>query len=327
MNNLNLKNKRILYIGPKNFNYDTSLIEKLKDYGASVDYFQINITSFLFRIVKKFKLPGKDKYTHHFYNKMLVGKNYDYVLVRFGYQLTENFLTKLRQANPHARFINFHWDSITPIYNYLHIIPYFDKVYSFDLKDCIDFPIINYLPLFYLDSYSEFRKKGSRKSCDIDILFIGSWKKDRYTEVKLTEAFCLKNGLKFFYYLHLPLMYKMDLIRRNLKIPKQSKLRSLSEKEILDLFCRSNAIIDFPSSYQSGLTMRTFEALGAGKRLITTNKNIIKEPFYNPEYIHIIDMNNLDLDINFIRNKPPSSLEKSMEKYSIGEYIAQLFEK
>lgn len=325
MNKPDLKNKTVLYIGPQNFNYDNSIIEKLKQFGARVDSFLIDITSIYFRTIKKFGLPGVDLYKNNFYNKMLLKKNYDYVLVRNGHQLSEEFLRKLRTANPKARFINFHWDSIRPLYNYLHIIPYFDKVFSFDVKDCSTYPEINYLPLFYLDYYGELRKNGSGNLIDIDLLFIGSWKRERYDQIKLTEEFCKQYELVFYFYLQFPLLGQIDSIRRDGIITKQARYKTLSEKDILSFFARTDTIIDFPSSYQSGLTIRTFEALGSGKKLITTNRNILKEPFYNSEYISLLDVNNFKLDVDFIRNKPVSSIEESISNFSIGNYISKLF--
>ncbi|NDP27601.1 MAG: hypothetical protein GZ087_09280 [Flavobacterium sp.] len=327
MNQIDLKNKKILYIGSKSFNYDQFLVEKLENFGANVVFFQIDITSIYFRTIKKFGLPGINSYKNNFYNNMLLGKNYDYVLVRYGHQLSEEFLGKLRSANPNAKFINFHWDSITALYNYLHIIPYFDKVFSFDVKDCQTYREINYLPLFYLDCYGEFRKNDTDKLTNIDLLFIGSWRnQERYHLIKLTEEFCRQQGLHFYFYLHFSLLAQLDSIRREVIIAKQARYKTLSEKEILNLFARSNTIIDFPSSYQSGLTIRTFEALGAGKKLITTNKNILKEPFYNPEHISLMDVNEFNLDVDFIRNKPVSSIEESIGNYSIGNYISKLFQ-
>jgi hypothetical protein len=327
MSQPNLENKTILYIGPTSFNYDRYLVKKLRDLGARVEFFQINITSIYYRIIKKFRLPGIESYTNRFYKKMLLKKNYDQVLVRNGHQLSKGFLEKLRSANPKAKFINFHWDAMTPQYNYLHIMPYFDKVFSFDVKDCTTFPEINYLPLFYLDCYGDFRKNGSEKPIDIDLLFIGNWKnRERYHRIKLTEDLCRKHGLRFYFYLQFSLLFQINSIRKERVLPKQARRKTLSEKEILNLFDRTDTIIDFPSSYQSGMTIRTFEALGAGKKLITTNRNILNEPFYNPEYISVVDMNNFELDIDFIRKKPVSSMEEMIENYSIGNYISKLFQ-
>jgi hypothetical protein len=61
--------------------------------------------------------------------------------------------------------------------------------------------------------------------------------------------------------------------------------------------------------------MRTFETLGAGKKLITTNKNILNEPFYNPEYISVINPKNLKINVDFIKNEPKDKI--NVDNYSL----------
>ena len=61
--------------------------------------------------------------------------------------------------------------------------------------------------------------------------------------------------------------------------------KSLSSNEIVSYYDRSNIVLDISHPGQSGLTMRTFETIGAGKKLITTNADIKNYPFYNPENI------------------------------------------
>ncbi|MEK5777604.1 lipopolysaccharide biosynthesis protein, partial [Acinetobacter nosocomialis] len=66
--------------------------------------------------------------------------------------------------------------------------------------------------------------------------------------------------------------------------------------EIVELYAKSNIILDISHPGQSGLTMRTFEAIGAGKKLITTNTNIKEYPFYNANNIFIISRDELVLE-------------------------------
>ncbi|MFH4210110.1 lipopolysaccharide biosynthesis protein, partial [Acinetobacter baumannii] len=66
--------------------------------------------------------------------------------------------------------------------------------------------------------------------------------------------------------------------------------------EIIKLYAKSNVILDISHPGQSGLTMRTFEAIGAGKKLITTNLNIKEYPFYNSDNIFIISRDKLVLE-------------------------------
>ncbi len=330
MNEINLTNKKILYIGPVSFQYDRSVIQKLIELDAVVNPFDLKDlypNNIYFKVVNKLNSQNKEKHKNNFYNKILSANNNDYVLVRQGYQLDVDFLPKLRKANPKAKFINFHWDSIRPQFNFLPIINQFHKIYSFDIKDCNDYPELNYLPLFYLDIYEGFRKNNlDSKKKKYDLLFIGSWRNtERYNLIKLTENICRQHQLRFYHYLYFSLKNQMQSFKNGI-FPKKAKSKKLSHKKILKLFSTANTIIDFPSSFQTGLTIRTFETLGAGKKLITTNKNIINEPFYNPEYIEVIDVNNFSLNIDFIKNKPKSSMGDNIENYSIKNYIYKLLQ-
>lgn len=73
----------------------------------------------------------------------------------------------------------------------------------------------------------------------------------------------------------------------------------MSVAEIIDIYSQSFSVLDIELNIQSGLTMRTFETLGAGLKLITTNKNIQNEPFYNQHNIAIIDRLYYNVDLNF----------------------------
>ena len=99
---------------------------------------------------------------------------------------------------------------------------------------------------------------------------------------------------------------------------------ALSSNEVNDVFVKSKAVIDCPLPKQNGLTMRTFETLALGKKLVTTNKNIAFYDFYTPQNIFIVDgVNKLpedffstDFDQNF----------KLSDKYSICSFVKTLTE-
>jgi hypothetical protein len=334
MKEIDLLNKKILYIGPASY-YDKSLMNKMTELGASItfhDLLNFYSDNLFFRAAMKFSFKTKEDiyqgYKNKFYNRVLSAKHHDYVLVRHGYQFDTSFLKQLRESNPNAKFINFHWDSLRSDYQYLHTLEYYDKIFSFDVKDCRDYPKIQYLPLFFLDIYDDFRKSNfdNFKQKEIDLLFVGAWRnKERYDLITQTEDICKKNKLRFRHYLYLSFKRHLYTIKKGI-IPKKAKMRELSHKQILDLFATTNTIIDFPSSFQTGLTIRTFETLGAGKKLITTNKNIAMEPFYHPEFISIVDMDNITVDVEFIKNTPRASIEDKLKDYSIGSYLNKLFQ-
>jgi hypothetical protein len=324
MDKVNIFRKKILYIGNLWFHYDQCLVDKLKQLGGSVDCFELDLTDPCYYIARKLGLHKAESYKTNYYNKLLLRNGYDYVLIRHGYQLEPAIVMQLRVVNPDARFIGLHWDSLRPEYNYLPIIDYFDKVVSFDYKDCHDNSKINYLPLFYIDDYgaTDVSKSASR---DIDVLFIGAWRdKERYDLVKKTAWICKSLNLSFFYYLYSPLIEQFYSIKNHGVIQKEAKTRKLSHKEIIELFSVTRAVIDFQNSFQTGLTMRCFETLASGLKLITTNGNIINEPFFNRDFIYITDKKDLQLDYDFIKNTPKTSIRESLKEYSLENYIYKL---
>ena len=301
-------------------------MQKLEQLGARVTPFEIHLNSLQLKILKRLSKSAALSFEKKYYDKALEQGDYDYVLVRHGYQRDCTFYASLKTVSPNARFINFHWDALKPTYDYRPIIGCFDKIFSFDYKDCEDNPNISYLPLFFIDDYLNFEKNAHESRKEFDILFIGAWRnEERYNQIKITKKFCEAHQLKFFYFLHHSIRHQFRSLKKGV-IPKDAKSKYLSHAQILSYFAASSCIIDFPSSFQSGLTMRTFETLGAGKKLITTNQNILREPFYNPEYINVIDPQNIELNINFIKNKPVTSMENLIENYSIENYIYKLLD-
>ncbi|WP_172658089.1 hypothetical protein [Campylobacter geochelonis] len=72
--------------------------------------------------------------------------------------------------------------------------------------------------------------------------------------------------------------------------------------------------------------MRTFEAFGAKRKLITTNKNIIKYDFYNSNNINLLNRINIALDKDFIDKNYIELTKEIYEKYSIKSWIYTIFD-
>ena len=82
-----------------------------------------------------------------------------------------------------------------------------------------------------------------------------------------------------------------DIIKYNKYVPYNQVLEKVSNTDCL---------IEFVMPNQTGITLRTCEAIIFNKKLITNNKKIIDTPFYNPEYMSIFTNEN-DLDIDFLK--------------------------
>lgn len=106
---------------------------------------------------------------------------------------------------------------------------------------------------------------------------------------------------------------------------KEVNFKALSSRNIAEVFFSSLGVLDINHPRQTGLTMRTFEVLGAGCKLITTNAHIKEYPFYNTNNIFIIDRNNPHIEKAFIE-KPFIPYSKEINHtYSLVGWIEDIF--
>ena len=83
----------------------------------------------------------------------------------------------------------------------------------------------------------------------------------------------------------------------------------------------SKAIVDIQHPNQFGLTMRTIETIGSGKKLITTNKDIVNYDFYNPNNICVIDRENPVVPLDFLKSDYQQLSEQIIKKYTLKQWV------
>jgi hypothetical protein len=183
--------------------------------------------------------------------------------------------------------------------------------------------------LFFLDEFLEI-KNQYKKQTKYNLLFLGTAHSDRYIVSSYVKNWCKKNGLKyyFFYYIQgrLVYLYKFffDKSFKNFKY-RDLSFRSLSLSSILELYKESDVILDINHPGQIGLTMRTFESIGSGKKIITTNREIKKYTFYNPNNIYVIDRNDIDINIDFFKSDYIDLDDKILDKMSLEGWLKSIF--
>ncbi len=74
--------------------------------------------------------------------------------------------------------------------------------------------------------------------------------------------------------------------------------------EIVKETKRSNCILEVVRESLDGATGRYYEAVCYNKKLLTTNKNVVNLPFYNPEYMHVFEKPE-DIDWNWVKERIP----------------------
>ena len=78
--------------------------------------------------------------------------------------------------------------------------------------------------------------------------------------------------------------------------------KKLLYKDTIEKMLTCNCILDIVDSGSSGgVSLRFFEAVVYNKKLLTNNKNIVKMPFYNPNYMKIFEKYD-DIDLDWLKN-------------------------
>jgi hypothetical protein len=119
--------------------------------------------------------------------------------------------------------------------------------------------------------------------------------------------------------------FRTCLENRKILDPKYFRFKKLSFDEITNHFNNATCIIDLPNNYQNGITMRVIETLGAFKKIITTNRNITNEPIFNPKTISVIDVNDISIDGDFVKNSVIAADFEGIDKYSLRNWISTIF--
>lgn len=323
-----LKGKKVLFIAQKIYGYEYEIKATMESLGAEVDLYHERPYGIVYKAIKNLIPQVINYFNNLFLNNILKNvmyKNYDFVFMIRTEIITIEFLKKLRLVNPDSKFIMYQWDSVK-LNPYTHLIPHFDIVYSFDMVDCQRYKHIKYLPLFYRNEYADLaRKKQYRNQFDFDILIVGTFHYGRESLVKNIATYCENNNLKLYTHLYLPKeAYIKDKIKG--KNPSAFSTKQLSTSQIVSLYQRTKTVLDLPQNEQNGFTMRTFEVLGSNKKLITTNKNIEKSIFYNPDYIYIFNPDTINFDSNFINNfNEDEKFNNEIKTQNIENWVRQIF--
>jgi len=326
-----LKNKKVLYIGQRFFGYEYEIKIMLESMGAIVDYYDERPsntfwTKVFIRLNTKRLIDSKIQAYYNEILKKIENIQYDYVFIVKIETIDKQILEKLKASQKNAKFLLYMWDSIKNYKGKEKLLSYFDKSFSFDNEDAKTYKELIFLPLFYIPMYENIKTK----KIIYDICFIGSGHSDRYSVVHKIMGQASKFGLTAytFFFLQSKKLYTVrklfDKRMKNANIDEFS-FHPLKQKEIVDIISQSNVVVDIEHPSQNGLTMRTIEMLGAHKKLITTNKNIMNYDFYNTNNIYVIERNNLEIRKDFF-DIPYQPLDKNIyDKYSLYEWIKTIF--
>ena len=328
-----LQSKKILLFSVSFFNYEKIIGERMKELGAHVDFYDERPSNSIFvkgliRLKRELYKVQIDKYFKRILGD-IKNKRYDYFLLIKGEVVPDFFIEELKALNPNIIMIYYNYDSFKNNPNAQSILKYFDKKFTFDKKDALDYKI-NFRPLFFSKEYEEIN--DIHNGFEYETMFVGTAHTDRYIISEKVKSWCEKNKYRSYTFYYSPsksVFYFKKRFDKTFKTFDINKItfKSLQHSEIIKLYKKSKAVLDINHPFQTGLTMRTFEALGAGRKLITTNPYVKEYPFYNPQNILVIDRKNVILNKDFFETDFVKMDIESLHKMSLDGWIDCLFNK
>ena len=262
------------------------------------------------------ELQGKyEKYWDElFYLNEELLEPFDLLFVINGCSFHYHLLELLRKINSKIRSSLYLWDTCK-YYDYMRNVRFFDVVKTFDLDDSNIIGKDSFLPFFWIPSLV------NKDKIVWDVFSIGSHHDGRYEIFRKIKNQCDELGLKANLKIYVELIKETESIRRNIiKANKKNDFATLTDinislgkkndeiityqrmliDEVNENIIKSSCIVDTDRDTQTGTTPRVIWALAYGKKIISTNENLIRMPFYNKNQIMIISRNNPFLDKEFI---------------------------
>ena len=239
----------------------------------------------------------------------------DYALVIRPDLLSKTVLKKIKEKSNFSAA--YQWDGMSRFPLAKSTIPFFDEFFVFDKKDTIHFPGTTHVDNFYFDDPSTDSELKN------NVFFVGTFMHDRINELANLSLILKNLGLK----LNINVIYNKERHVKNFQnSPIHFTKTGMSFEENMKNAKSSSIILDFQNSFHKGLSLRTFEAIGFGKKLITNNPLVKSYDFYRPENIFVID-HNLDLIPAFVKQDYVDLPVEIVEKYSFSNWIQFVLEK
>lgn len=323
----------ILLIMPNFFDYPEEICKELEMMGHSVDYFDDRpSTNSIVKAIIRVRKNLINIYIRSYFKKVMKiikTKKYDVVFLISGQSLSfdDEMLSELKESQVKAKFVLYQWDSLRNFPSIQTIRKYFDKCYSFDREDVVQNGDLKFLPLFYTRRYENI---GREYKCDYkyDLSFVGTAHPKKYKFINLMSNQLKKIYSKQYIYFFFP--SRIIYFYRKFCNPELRKAKyhdfhytPINRNEMGRIISESKCILDSPQAGQIGLTIRVLEALGAKKKIITTNKDIVNYDFYKEENIYVYD-GEFDYSSKFFKSIYCEIEKEFYEKYALRNWLKEI---
>jgi len=279
----------------------------------------------------KFKYKNKKQKIQNFFSKLFFRENlkhffsskaiiesipkdvqYDYMLVICPDLLHQKHMPLLKSIA--KKTIVYYWDGFNHFPRYKESLSYFDDLFSFDPVDVEKYNL-KFITNFY---FVEDRNTDTKT----DLFFLSSYD-SRYPVIKKIVSLLEKQNKKVLIYQHTKDLNIIEKKQKNNSIKFIDK--HIPFEKTTEFMKETKIVLDIHKDIQNGLSFRVFEAMGLGKKLITTNTDIINYDFYNPNNIFVWKKDT-DTIPEYFLNTPYQELPENIyRKYSQENWIKTIF--
>lgn len=322
--------RRALIIGPSFFGYERDIADALVRRGLETSFLddrdsQAPSYRALLRVARRVGLTLRSRVHQEFISSSdAVGL--DLVLFLKCEHLSRAFVAELRRLNPAARFVFYAFDPISKSAPWVADEDcLFDIKFSFDPSDVERLTTLCYLPLFYGPDFTDEVEWEAR---DYDVSFVGTLHSGRY---RFVEPVVREFDASFaFFYSPARWDYALRRLGKDYRGVHRSAVAftPLSKREVADICARSRVVIDLPRPEQAGLTMRTFEALGAGGGVVTVNPHVFALlPPALHKRVRLVSVDDPEGAVTAVRellDLPPGPRDMEVRKFSLDEWCESI---
>ena len=296
--------------------YDLDILfkEQFKQFRLTFLQKIINIICRVFFKVNNYPIKADEENFKNFCKKSLKNlpqKKFDYCLIIRGDLIPEFVINHARSIS--NKMVDFQLDGLSVSSKILDYQKYFDRIFVFDPEDVKKYPeaALHFLPNCY------FGEPDFSIPSEIDLLYIGQYLDERNVQLKNLHEYLEEHQLSY--------TSHTSLYRGRCFEPLHPKVlqhkTSTSYEGNLDFVKKSKIIIDFKRKEHNGLSLRFFEAMQYGKKIITDNVSVKNYEFYHPNNIFVTDFVHLDGILEFIQKPYHPLPETLIEQYGFKNWI------
>lgn len=321
---------RVLLITPSTFGYENRIEAGLRSAGHVVDraderYGNDFISKAAIRLGLARYVPGRLKAHVQKIIDQAQALNADTILLLDPETLQGPELAQIMAAVPQAELIIYTWDcaSRKPISR--QMLDLAAAAYSFDPVDCTQTRDLRHLPLFH--THNSFPDQ-SDADLVYDFSFIGTARVNRLLMLRRLEKILLRQGQSYFFFLYAQSLYHQVIYRMiGWVIGFQSPISrtAVTYPDYLKTIAQTRCVVDIEFADQSGLTMRTFEVVFAGKGILTTNAALEGYDFYDPARMKILVPGQMDLPAS--RDLASGCDRQDFDRYNLQNWLRTILNK